>query len=283
MATYAGVKLEYDPLVRYVKKNSVELQKGTVCIISTEFGEDSAVVTMPDLKETPRKTEHTVLRIASKNDFDRIHKNQAEGISALKIIKDKVEKHKLPMKILKAHFLYDRSKILFFFTAENRVDFRNLVKDLANIFRTRIELRQIGARDATRMGGGIGPCGLVLCCHKFKVNFDPISIKCAKDQHLSLNTNKLSGLCNRLHCCLTYENSFYQQMSKKFPKNGSMVLVNREAVTSQTGKEISGEKKELKAKVRDSNIPKGTVLVELETEAIMEVPVNTVRQERKIL
>jgi cell fate regulator YaaT (PSP1 superfamily) len=170
----------------------------------------------------------------------------------------KIEAHKLPMKLVGAEYSFDRSKIIFYFTSDERVDFRELVKELANIFRARIELKQIGVRDEAKMLGGFGPCGRELCCAKFLKNFDAVSIRMAKDQNLSLNPTKISGLCGRLMCCLGYEYETYRELIKGMPEIGS---------------EIKTEKG--KGKVISTNPLKGTVTAELADGSHIDIKVES--------
>jgi cell fate regulator YaaT (PSP1 superfamily) len=164
-----------------------------------------------------------VLRIATKEDMEKQLSNQVSAEEALHICSEKVKEHQLEMKLVDAEYTFDRNKLIFYFTADGRVDFRELVRDLAAVFRTRIELRQIGVRDEAKMLGGIGPCGRVLCCSSFLGDFEPVSIKMAKDQNLSLNPTKISGLCGRLMCCLKYENDNYEETKDALPDIGDAV------------------------------------------------------------
>lgn len=186
-----------------------------------------------------------VIRIAGKNDAVTVEQNRHAAREALDICIKKVNEHKLKMKLVDVEYTFDRNKIIFYFTAEGRVDFRELVKDLAGIFRTRIELRQIGVRDEAKILGGIGPCGRTLCCSTWLGDFAPVSIKMAKDQNLSLNPTKISGLCGRLMCCLKYEHDNYESKKDEMPEAGSRV------VTSMgSGKVVSLNVKERTADVR---------------------------------
>jgi len=152
-----------------------------------------------------------------------VDENKQAAQEAYEVCNDKVNEHQLDMKLVDVEYTFDRNKVIFYFTADGRVDFRELVKDLAAIFRTRIELRQIGVRDEAKMLGGIGPCGRMLCCSTFLGDFDPVSIKMAKDQNLSLNPTKISGLCGRLMCCLKYENDEYESAKEALPDLGEII------------------------------------------------------------
>ncbi|WP_163969231.1 PSP1 domain-containing protein [Oceanobacillus halotolerans] len=164
-----------------------------------------------------------VLRIATEKDRITVAENQEQAKKAFDICTTKISDHNLDMNLVDVEYTFDRNKIIFYFTADGRVDFRNLVKDLAALFKTRIELRQIGVRDEAKMLGGIGPCGRMLCCSTFLGDFEPVSIKMAKDQNLSLNPAKISGLCGRLMCCLKYENDDYENAKRELPDLGESV------------------------------------------------------------
>lgn len=165
-----------------------------------------------------------IIRKATAKDLERDQKNQEDAKEAFQIAKEKVFNHQLEMKVIKAEYTFDRNKIIFCFTADGRIDFRELVKDLAQVLKTRIELRQVGVRDEAKILGGIGPCGRMLCCTTFLGDFIPVSIKMAKDQNLSLNPTKISGLCGRLMCCLKYENDTYEQAKRELPDYGAEVM-----------------------------------------------------------
>jgi len=164
-----------------------------------------------------------IVRKAAQGDIHQIEKNRKKIKEVISTCQRKIIEHRLPMKLVDAEFSFDRSKILFYFTSEGRVDFRELVKDLARIFKARIELKQIGVRDEAKILGGIGPCGMNLCCASFLKDFEPVTIKMAKDQNMPLNPNKISGLCGRLMCCLSYEHEVYKELLKNLPKVGQHV------------------------------------------------------------
>ncbi|TGA96509.1 stage 0 sporulation protein [Sporolactobacillus shoreae] len=167
-----------------------------------------------------------VIRLATESDELQVRKNKADAEAAMDICLQKIYSHQLEMKLVDVEYTFDRNKIIFYFTADGRVDFRELVKDLAAVFKTRIELRQIGVRDEAKMLGGIGPCGRMLCCSTFLGDFEPVSIKMAKDQNLSLNPAKISGVCGRLMCCLKYENDQYESAKKALPDLGEEINVH---------------------------------------------------------
>ena len=188
------------------------IEYGKVAIAVREVGENDVVLPL-------RK----IVRPAINGDLEKVEENRQDAKKAFTTGVGKIEEHKLDMKLVDVEYTFDRNKVVFYFTAEGRVDFRNLVKDLASIFRTRIELRQIGVRDEAKMLGGIGPCGRMLCCSTFLGDFEPVSIKMAKDQNLSLNPSKISGLCGRLMCCLKYENDDYEEAKVLMPDIGTRV------------------------------------------------------------
>lgn len=206
----AGLTIEKDDYVIVETARGVEI--GKVVIEMREVHEDDVVL--------PLKR---VIRVATEEDLAIVKQNEREAQEALSLCEEKVVEHDLPMKLIDVEYTFDRNKIIFYFTADGRVDFRELVKDLAAIFRTRIELRQIGVRDEAKMLGGIGPCGRMLCCSTFLGDFEPVSIKMAKDQNLSLNPTKISGLCGRLMCCLKYENELYEEAKRELPDIGHMI------------------------------------------------------------
>ena len=164
-----------------------------------------------------------VIRVATEEDRKKEEKNREKEKEAFDICLEKIRKHGLEMKLIDAEYTFDNNKVLFYFTADGRIDFRELVKDLASVFRTRIELRQIGVRDETKIRGGIGICGRGLCCHTYLSEFAPVSIKMAKEQNLSLNPSKISGVCGRLMCCLTNEEETYEELNSRLPSNGDFV------------------------------------------------------------
>lgn len=205
----------------------LDIQTGQYVIVETSRGTECGEVaqgihTVPD-SAVPRELKG-VVRLADDADIRRVKQNREDEAKAFEICEERIEKHKLPMKLVDVEYAYSRNKILFYFTADGRVDFRELVKDLAGVFRTRIELRQIGVRDESKMLGGLGICGQPFCCSRFLKNFQPVSIKMAKEQGLSLNPTKISGSCGRLMCCLAYEQPAYEYLSKITPGSGSVVL-----------------------------------------------------------
>ncbi|MDR2078524.1 MAG: hypothetical protein LBP74_02235 [Treponema sp.] len=201
------------------------LGKGSWVLVPTRYGKDLAQIIGPvQLKNSAALSGVTrIERSASREDLEKSAYNRKQEKEAFRICKEKIENHRLEMKLVSAHYLLEESKVLFFFTAENRVDFRELVKDLVGVFKTRIELRQIGVRDESRVVGGLGVCGRAYCCHAVSDKLKPVSIKMAKDQNLSLNSVKISGPCGRLLCCLAYEHNFYNEQLRLIPQEGCKI------------------------------------------------------------
>ncbi|MFB6469308.1 stage 0 sporulation family protein [Cytobacillus sp. Hz8] len=226
MYDVVGVRFKKAGKIYYFDPGDLSIQKGNFVIVETIRGvEYGKVVIGPkqvdeDDVVLPLKK---VLRIADQKDRIIVEENMESAKEAYDICCEKVLIHQLDMKLVDVEYTFDRNKVIFYFTADGRVDFRELVKDLAAIFRTRIELRQIGVRDEAKMLGGIGPCGRMLCCSTFLGDFEPVSIKMAKDQNLSLNPTKISGLCGRLMCCLKYENDDYETAKEQLPDIGEII------------------------------------------------------------
>lgn len=222
-----GVRFRKAGKIYYFDPAGLEIRRDDHVVVETVRGIEYGRVVLPtrfvreDEVVLPLKQ---VLRIATTEDQAQMEKNQAAAIEALKICQEKIRSHELEMRLIDVEYTFDRNKIIFYFTADGRVDFRELVRDLAAVFRTRIELRQIGVRDEAKLLGGIGPCGRVLCCSSFLGDFEPVSIKMAKDQSLSLNPAKISGLCGRLMCCLKFENDSYGDTKVIVPDIGEEVL-----------------------------------------------------------
>ncbi len=227
MATVIGVRFRNAGKLYYFDPGPLWPTAGDAVIVETvrgiEYGEVVTGVSQiaDELVTPPLKN---VIRIATPEDAAHEEDNRSRESSAMEICEKKIAEHKLPMKLVKCEYTFDNSKILFYFTSDKRVDFRSLVKDLAAIFRTRIELRQIGVRDEAKMLGGLGMCGRPLCCTTFLGDFQPVSIKMAKEQSLSLNPTKISGVCGRLMCCLKYEEDTYEAVRKKMPRLGKDVI-----------------------------------------------------------
>jgi len=226
MISIVGVRFKPVGKIYYFDPDNQEISKGTPVIVETVRGIEYGTVEIAnrgiheEFLVNPLKK---VIRIATEEDTKKYHENKNKEDEALEICKEKAKKHGLEMQLLDVEFTFDLSKVIFYFTAEGRVDFRELVKDLASIFRTRIELRQIGVRDEAKLMNGLGICGNTLCCATFLSEFQPVSIKMAKDQNLSLKPSKISGLCGRLMCCLKYEEDTYLELNKIVPQIGDIV------------------------------------------------------------
>ena len=265
MIKIVGVRFKKAGKIYYFDPADMNIQKDTYVVVETargiEFGE--CVIGIKEINENdivaPLKS---VLRIATEEDIDRHFKNKDKEKDAFNICLKKIQEHGLTMKLIDVEYTFDNNKVIFYFTADGRVDFRELVKDLATIFKTRIELRQIGVRDEAKMLGGLGPCGRPMCCSSFLGDFASVSIKMAKEQNLSLNPTKISGICGRLMCCLNYEQSTYEDIRKRMPKVGSIVKTS----------EGTGE-------VFSNNIVKESVKVKLkkgEEEILEEFKIDTI-------
>ena len=265
MIKVVGVRFKKAGKIYYFDPADMNIQKDTYVVVETargiEFGE--CVIGIKEINENdivaPLKS---VLRIATEEDIDRHFKNKDKEKDAFNICLKKIQEHGLTMKLIDVEYTFDNNKVIFYFTADGRVDFRELVKDLATIFKTRIELRQIGVRDEAKMLGGLGPCGRPMCCSSFLGDFASVSIKMAKEQNLSLNPTKISGICGRLMCCLNYEPSTYEDIRKRMPKVGSIVKTS----------EGTGE-------VFSNNIVKESVKVKLkkgEEEILEEFKIDTI-------
>ncbi|HIY10554.1 MAG TPA: stage 0 sporulation family protein [Candidatus Anaerofilum excrementigallinarum] len=226
MATVISVRFKPAGKAYFFDPGELEIQKGDHVIVDTARGPECGEVvagchSVPDASVVqPLKP---VVRMADSVDIRRMNQNRADEKRAFSICEERIRKHGLEMKLVEAEYTLDRSKILFYFTADGRIDFRDLVKDLAGVFHTRIELRQIGVRDESKMLGGLGICGQPFCCSRFLTNFQPVSIKMAKEQGLSLNPTKISGSCGRLMCCLAYEQKAYEYLNRITPQVGSEV------------------------------------------------------------
>ena len=226
MTEVIGIRFKSVGKTYYFAPNGIEFQVGDYAIVETARGVECGEVAMANTEVEDEKVVQplkSVLRMATEDDLKTVEENHQKEQEAFKICEEKIKYHKLEMNLVDVEYTFDRGKILFYFTAETRIDFRELVKDLASVFRTRIELRQIGVRDEAKMLGGLGICGRPFCCSSFLGDFQPVSIKMAKDQGLSLNQVKISGTCGRLMCCLKYEQNAYDDLLKVTPKVGALV------------------------------------------------------------
>ncbi len=220
MVEVVGVRFKPSGKMYYFAPGELEISEGEGVIVETARGMEYATVYMAKTEvrdENIVKPLKSIVRIADDKDRKRHEENEARKAEAMKLCQEKIVKHGLEMKLIDVEYTFDNNKIVFYFTADGRIDFRELVKDLASVFRMRIELRQVGVRDEAKMLGGVGCCGRPLCCASWLSDFQPVSIKMAKNQNLSLNPTKISGICGRLMCCLKYENDVYCQLRKGFP------------------------------------------------------------------
>lgn len=226
MIEVAGIRFKKVGKIYYFSPDGLKLKSGDHVIVETSRGIEYGTVVIPSKNVTddeivpPLKK---ILRIATPQDDKQIEINKEKEKEAMKLCQEKIRKHNLDMKLIDVEYTFDHNKVLFYFSADGRIDFRELVRDLAGVFKTRIELRQIGVRDEAKMMGGLGICGRQLCCSLFLSDFDPVSIKMAKEQNLSLNPTKISGTCGRLMCCLKNEQAAYEDIIKTIPGVGSVV------------------------------------------------------------
>ena len=251
----AGIRFKSNGKIYFFDKGDTALKPGEFAIVDTARGLEFGEVAFSDKKVKESSLVlplRPVVRAATNSDIEHNRENKEKESEAFKICKSKIDEHKLEMKLIDAQYSFDNSKLLFYFTSATRVDFRELVKDLASIFKTRIELRQIGIRDETKLLGGLGVCGRSLCCSSFLSDFTQVSIKMAKEQNLSLNSGKISGACGRLMCCLQYEYSTYVEERKLTPPVGSTVKT-RDGVGTVT----------------EANVLAGTVKVRLSDKSDM--------------
>ncbi len=226
MQEIIGVRFKTVGKVYYFSPGGLHVEAGEYVIVETSRGVEIGLTVIPnkeiedDQVVSPLKE---VIRIATPEDLKHAEENREKEKKAFRICEEKIAQHKLDMKLVDVEYTFDENKILFYFTSDGRVDFRELVKELASVFRTRIELRQIGVRDEAKMKGGLGVCGRPFCCSSFLNEFQPVSIKMAKEQYLSLNPVKISGTCGRLMCCLKYEHEAYEQLIRTTPRVGALV------------------------------------------------------------
>lgn len=229
MVKVIGVRFRNAGKIYYFDPMSLEVKTGDHVIVETARGVEYGYVVLGSREVEEEKVVQPlkpVIRLATKADDEVEKKNHEKEKDAFKICKEKIRKHGLQMKLIDAEYTFDNNKVLFYFTADGRIDFRELVKDLASVFKTRIELRQVGVRDETKIVGGIGVCGRTLCCHSYLSEFIPVSIKMAKEQNLSLNPTKISGVCGRLMCCLKNEEETYEDLNSKLPSVGDFVTTD---------------------------------------------------------
>ena len=253
MTKVIGVRFRTAGKIYYFGPKDIEFKRADHVIVETARGVEYGTVVLPNMEVDDKKITQplkSVIRKATADDDEREKRNREKEKDAYKICQEKIIKHGLEMKLINAEYTFDNNKVLFYFTADGRVDFRELVKDLAGVFRTRIELRQVGVRDETKILGGMGICGRPLCCHSYLADFAPVSIRMAKEQSLSLNPTKISGICGRLMCCLQNEAQVYEELNRKLPRVG-------DTVTTPDG---------TKGEVRETNVLKQLVKVIVEVD-----------------
>ncbi len=229
MTTIIGVRFRNAGKIYYFSPGQQQIKAGQHVIVETARGTEYGYVVLGNRDVDDGKVIQplrTVIRMANEDDDRMVAENKAKEKDAFRICQEKIRKHGLEMKLIDVEYTFDNNKILFYFTADGRIDFRELVKDLASVFRTRIELRQVGVRDETKIVGGVGICGRPLCCHTYLSEFIPVSIKMAKEQNLSLNPTKISGVCGRLMCCLKNEEETYEYLNSKMPGVGETVTTD---------------------------------------------------------
>lgn len=229
MEKVVGVRFRNVGKIYYFNPKNYNVKVGDHVIVETARGVEYGRVVLEPRSVKEDEVVHPlkeVLRVATKEDEDHEAENRQKEKEAFRICKKKIREHGLDMKLIDAEYTFDNNKVLFYFTADGRIDFRQLVKDLASVFKTRIELRQIGVRDETKILGGIGICGRTLCCHTYLSEFAPVSIKMAKEQNLSLNPGKISGVCGRLMCCLKHEEETYEELNRRLPNTGDYVTTD---------------------------------------------------------
>ena len=238
---------------QFLYEDDVEIIPGDFVVVESERGTDyGQILSEPGpISESAAKRMKKILRIMTVDDMRKVKDNRTQAQKDKKTCEKKIKEYDLDMKLINVEYSFDRSKIIFYFTAEDRVDFRNLVKDLARELKTRIEMRQVGVRDEAKLFGGIGPCGQSLCCAAFLRNFEPVTIKMAKEQNLPLNPSKISGICGRLMCCLGYEHQCYRELKKSLPREGQTLQTERG-----------------KARVLKVYVLKGELLLEYEEGAV---------------
>ncbi|MDF2888122.1 MAG: hypothetical protein K0R23_2507 [Lacrimispora sp.] len=229
MIKVIGVRFRNAGKIYYFDPVNLEVKAGDHVIVETARGIEYGYVVLGAREVEDEKVVQplkSVIRMATKADDEAEKKNHEKEKEAFKICREKIKKHGLLMKLIDAEYTFDNNKVLFYFTADGRIDFRELVKDLASVFKTRIELRQVGVRDETKIVGGVGICGRTLCCHSYLSEFIPVSIKMAKEQNLSLNPTKISGVCGRLMCCLKNEEETYEELNSKLPSVGDFITTD---------------------------------------------------------
>ncbi len=283
MAEVVGVRFKEVGKVYYFDPDGHILKKGNRVIVETVRGVECGEVAMDNREiddEQIVKPLKKLIRIADEKDIEQFNANKAKEKDAFAICQQKIANHGLDMKLVDVEYTFDGGKVLFYFTADGRVDFRELVKDLAGVFKTRIELRQIGVRDESKMLGGLGICGRPFCCSSFLGEFQPVSIKMAKEQGLSLNPTKISGSCGRLMCCLKYEQNAYEHLLKITPKPGAIVETNEGAGTVTDFSLLTGK---LKVQLHNNPDAQPKVFDRKEVKLVKDARIKVAKEEIEAL
>ena len=268
MAEIIGVRFRPEDDIAYYNPHGVDLLRGDHCLAKSIYGEEIGRVIIGP-KNIPADIDESfprIIRKANQSDFKKMKVLEKKENEAFGVGKEKIKKHNLPMKLIKVRYTFDKARIIFYFVADSRVDFRELVKDLASVFRTRIEMRQVGVRDAAKILGGIGMCGREVCCRTFLFNFQLVSLRMAKEQNLSLNSEKITGICGRLKCCLGFEHAYYEELLKAIPPVGSKIRISDD----------------IQGKIGGINIFNRTIFIDVQNGGRIEVPVEEVEKLKKL-
>ncbi|HID16643.1 MAG TPA: stage 0 sporulation protein [Candidatus Atribacteria bacterium] len=263
MAKIIGVRFRPEDNLVYFDPQNIDFVIGDLCVADSQYGEEIGriVTNIKEINAVIDERFPKIKRKATPDDIKKMKKLEKKEEEALVIAKEKAKIRELPMRLIKVRYMLDKSRIVFYFVAENRIDFRELVRDLAAIFKTRIEMRQVGIRDAAKILGGIGMCGREVCCRTFLFEFEPISLRTTKEQNLSLNSEKITGICGRLKCCLSYEYPYYKELLELIPPIGTKIKVNDE----------------LEGKISGVNIFNKTVFVDLLEGSRIEIPIEELK------
>ncbi len=263
MAEIVGVRFRPEDNIVYFDPQGISFKIGELCVADSQYGEEVGRIVTSVRKIEAHLDEKfpKIKRKATREDIEKMKLFEKKEEEALLIAREKAKKRELPMRLIKVRYMLDKSRIVFYFVAENRIDFRELVRDLAAIFKTRIEMRQVGVRDAAKILGGIGMCGEEVCCRKFLFEFEPISLRTAKEQNLSLNSEKITGICGRLKCCLAFEYPYYRELLDMIPPIGTRVRIDDE----------------LEGKIGGVNIFKKSVFIDLIEGGRVEVPIENLK------
>ncbi len=264
MAEIVGVRFRPEDNIVYFDPQGIDFKIGDLCVADSQYGEEIGriVTSIRKIDALLDKKFPKIKRRATKEDIEKMKVLEKKEVEALSIAREKAKKRELPMRLIKVRYMFDKSRVVFYFVAENRIDFRELVRDLAAIFKTRIEMRQVGVRDAAKILGGIGMCGREVCCRTFLFEFEPISLRTAKEQNLSLNSEKITGICGRLKCCLAFEYPYYKELLDLVPPLGTKIKIDDE----------------LEGKIAGVNIFNRSVFVDLIEGGRIEIPIEEVQK-----